>query len=94
MATTSRKCSGTARYLLVYLTCGLIGTVAQVAVEPDSLIPILGASGAIAGVMGMYVIWFPHNRVRVLVFRFIAEMPALVVIGLWIVMQVWRDTAH
>lgn len=76
-------------YLIVFLTCGLIGSIAQIAVQPDSLIPTLGASGAIAGVMGMYVLWFPHNRVRVLVFRFITEMPAILVIGLWIGIQVW-----
>jgi membrane associated rhomboid family serine protease len=61
-----------------------------VAAQPNSLIPTLGASGAIAGVMGAYVIWFPHNRVRVLVFRFITEMPALLVIGFWILMQIWE----
>src|SRR4029079_5417136 len=54
---------------------------------PNSLIPTLGASGAIAGVMGMYIIWFPQNQVRVLVFRTITWMPAMLVIGLWIVMQ-------
>ena len=80
---------GTARYLLVYLACGLIGTLAQIAANPDSYLPTLGASGAIAGIMGAYVVWFPHNRVRVLVFRFITVLPALVVVGLWIVMQVW-----
>ena len=81
---------GTVRYVLVYLACGLVGTVAQIAASPDSLIPTLGASGAIAGVMGAYVVWFPHNRVRVLVFRFIFEMPALIVVGGWILLQVWE----
>jgi membrane associated rhomboid family serine protease len=66
-----------------------MGTLVQIAANPDSLVPTLGASGAIAGIMGAYVVWFPHNRVRVLVFRFITVMPALLVIGLWIVMQVW-----
>ncbi len=79
---------GTVRYVLVYLAAGLVGTVAQIAASPDSLIPTLGASGAIAGVMGAYVVWFPHNRVRVLVFRFIFEMPALIVVGGWILLQV------
>ena len=78
---------GSLRYLLVYLACGLIGSIAQIVADPNSLIPTLGASGAIAGVMGMYVIWFPHNRVRVLVFRFVTEMPALLAIGLWILLQ-------
>lgn len=81
---------GSIRYVVVYLACGLVGSILQIAASPDSFIPTLGASGAIAGVMGAYVIWFPHNRVRVLVFRFITEMPAVLVIGLWIVMQVWE----
>lgn len=80
---------GSLRYVLIYLLCGLTGSLAQIAAAPDALIPTLGASGAIAGVMGMYLVWFPYNRVRVLVFRFITEVPALVVIGLWIVMQIW-----
>jgi membrane associated rhomboid family serine protease len=80
---------GAVRYLLVYLACGLMGTMAQIAFNPNSLLPTLGASGAIAGLMGAYVIWFPHNQVRVLVFRFITVMPAVLVIGLWIVMQLW-----
>lgn len=78
---------GTLLYILVYLSCGLAGTILQISAAPDSLIPTLGASGAIAGVMGMYLIWFPRNRVRVLLFRFITEMPAFVVIGLWIGIQ-------
>ena len=79
---------GTVRYLVVYLACGVMGSVAQIAAAPDSLIPTLGASGAIAGIMGMYVIWFPRNRVRVLVFRIVTEMPAVVVIGGWVALQV------
>ena len=81
---------GSWRYLMVYLACGVMGTLAQIAGNPNSVIPTLGASGAIAGVMGMYIIWFPHNRVRVLILQFITEMPALVVIGLWIAMQLWE----
>jgi membrane associated rhomboid family serine protease len=52
------------------------------------MIPTLGASGAIAGVMGMYVVWFPHNQVRVLIFRFITVLPAALVIGSWIAIQI------
>src|SRR5262249_50422853 len=69
------------------LACGLAASLAHIALAPNSLIPTLGASGAIAGVMGMYIIWFPHNQVRVLALRTITWMPALLVIGLWIVMQ-------
>lgn len=80
---------GPVRYVLIYLLCGLTGSLAQIAAAPDSLIPTLGASGAIAGVMGMYLVWFPYHRVRVLVFRIITEVPAVIVIGLWIGMQIW-----
>lgn len=79
---------GTIRYLLAYLVCGVMGTLAQIVAAPDSLIPTLGASGAIAGVMGAYIVWFPHNRVRVLFFNFLTEMPAFLVIGAWIVLQI------
>ena len=78
---------GTFGYVLAYLACGLAGSLAQIVAAPDALIPTLGASGAIAGVMGAYVVWFPHNRVRVLVFRFLTVLPASVVIGGWIVLQ-------
>ena len=80
---------GTVRYIIVYLACGLVGSLAQIAAGPDSMIPTLGASGAIAGIMGAYVIWFPHHQIRVLLFRFITVLPAVVVIGGWILLQVW-----
>ena len=80
---------GGVRYFLVYLACGLMGSLAQIAAAPNSTIPTLGASGAIAGIMGAYVIWFPHNQIRVLVFRIITVLPAVIVIGGWIVLQIW-----
>jgi membrane associated rhomboid family serine protease len=80
---------GHGRYLVVYLACGLAASLSHIALAPDSLIPSLGASGAIAGVMGMYVVWFPRNQVRVLALRTITWMPALLVIGLWIVLQLF-----
>jgi membrane associated rhomboid family serine protease len=80
---------GSFRYLVVYLACGLVGSLLQIMVNPDSKIPTLGASGAIAGLMGAYVIWFPHHEIRVLVFRFITVLPAVVVIGVWIALQIW-----
>jgi membrane associated rhomboid family serine protease len=79
---------GTLRYVLAYLGFGVAGSLAQIAASPNSLIPTLGASGAIAGVMGAYIIWFPHNRVRVLFFNFLTEMPAYLVIGAWILIQI------
>jgi membrane associated rhomboid family serine protease len=79
---------GPVLYVVVYLACGLMGSLAQIAANPESLIPTLGASGAIAGIMGAYVVWFPHHQMRVLVFRFITVLPAAIVIGGWIVLQV------
>jgi membrane associated rhomboid family serine protease len=80
---------GPVRYLVVYLACGLMGSLAQIAANPQSEVPTLGASGAIAGIMGAYVVWFPHSQIRVLVFRFITVLPAVIVIGGWIALQIW-----
>jgi membrane associated rhomboid family serine protease len=80
---------GAVRYLLVYLACGLVGSLSQIVASPDSLTPTLGASGAIAGIMGAYVVWFPHNQIRVLIFRVITVLPAVIVIGGWIALQIW-----
>ncbi len=81
---------GTLRYVLIYLACGVAGSLAQIVASPDALIPTLGASGAIAGLMGAYIIWFPRNRVRVLFLNFLTEMPAYLVIGAWILLQVFQ----
>src|SRR6185436_18566714 len=69
------------------LICGLAATLAQVAFSANSMVPNLGASGAIAGVLGAYLIMFPRGQVRVLMGRGIVNMPAIVVLGLWIVLQ-------
>jgi membrane associated rhomboid family serine protease len=78
---------GHGRFLVFYLVCGLAASLAQILVAPDSVVPSLGASGAIAGVLGAYLVKFPRNRVRVLVMRGITELPAVVVLGMWIVRQ-------
>jgi membrane associated rhomboid family serine protease len=80
---------GSFGYLAVYLACGLVGSLAQILVNPESITPTLGASGAIAGIMGAYVIWFPHNQIRVLLFRIITVLPAILVIGGWIALQIY-----
>lgn len=84
---------GAGRYLVFYLACGLAGALAQILAAPNSVIPTLGASGAIAGVMGAYLVWFPHNQIRVLVFRFITVLPAVVVVGGWIALQIYLGVA-
>jgi membrane associated rhomboid family serine protease len=78
---------GHLRYLLFYLICGVAATFAQLAFSLGSDIPNLGASGAIAGVLGAYVLLFPRRRVTVLLGYIVVPMPALAVIGFWIVLQ-------
>ena len=82
---------GHLRYLIFYLTCGVLASLAHVfasaALGADLLVPSLGASGAISGVLGGYFLLFPKRRVRVLIFRFIREVPALVAIGVWFAFQ-------
>lgn len=79
---------GHGRFLLFYVICGLVAAAAQIAGTPHSVIPSLGASGAIAGVLGAYIWMFPRQRVRVLVGCFFTvELSAFIVIGLWIFLQ-------
>jgi membrane associated rhomboid family serine protease len=78
---------GHLKYLVFYLLCGVAAGVAQILINLDSQIPSLGASGAISGVLGAYLVLFPRQRVRVLLFRTITQMPAIAVIGMWIVFQ-------
>lgn len=88
---------GHGKFLIFYLICGLAASFAQILVDPTSPIPSLGASGAIAGVLGAYLIMFPRNRVRVLlplglIFLFTPiELPAVVVLGFWIVIQIFSQ---
>jgi membrane associated rhomboid family serine protease len=78
---------GHVTYLVFYVVAGLIASFAQILVETDSVIPTLGASGAISGVLGAYLVMFPTNRVTVFMLRFPMQVPAIVAIGLWAVFQ-------
>ena len=78
---------GHAKFSFFYLACGIAATFAQLAFSSESTVPNLGASGAIAGVLGAYILMFPKGKVNVLRGRGVIPMPALVVIGLWIVLQ-------
>lgn len=82
---------GHATFTVFYLLCGLGATFAQLAVSAGSNIPNLGASGAIAGVLGGYILMFPRGRVNVLMGRSIVAMPALIVLGLWILLQIFSS---
>lgn len=78
---------GSGAFLAFYLVSGLAATVGQIALGPESVIPNLGASGAISGVLGAYIVLFPRNRVQALFFYFIVSIPAAVAIGVWILFQ-------
>jgi membrane associated rhomboid family serine protease len=78
---------GQVRFLIFYLVCGLAASAAHILFNLQSPVPAVGASGAISGVLGGYLLLFPKNRVRVLTRGGIAHVPAMVVLGLWIVLQ-------
>ena len=75
---------GHVRYAIFYLVCGFAAALAQVILGPDSVIPMLGASGAISGVLGGYMLLFPTRKVRALIFRIVTTVPAYVALGIWI----------
>jgi membrane associated rhomboid family serine protease len=80
---------GSIKFTIFYLLCGLAATFAQLAFSMGSNVPNLGASGAIAGVLGAYILMFPQGRVRVLQGQQVIQVPALIVIGFWIVLQLF-----
>jgi membrane associated rhomboid family serine protease len=83
---------GQARFLFFYLAGGVTAMLAQILADPHSAIPCLGASGAIAAVMGAFIVTFPRNRIRALIFFLIffrvTYIPAVFLIGFWFLMQV------
>ena len=80
---------GHMKFAILYLLCGLGATFAQLMFSLGSNVPNLGASGAIAGVLGSYILMFPQGRVRVLQGQQVIQVSALVVIGIWIVLQLF-----
>src|SRR6516164_260173 len=82
---------GHVKFLVFYLLAGIAATLAQFAIAPHSTVPNVGASGAIAGVLGAYILMFPQERVKVLLGTQIVAMPAIIVIGLWIALQLFSE---
>jgi len=84
---------GHARFLVFYLLCGALAAIGHVAIQPTSLVPTIGASGAIAGVMGAYIVLYPRSRILTLVpvfiFIQIFEIPAVYFLGFWFVIQLF-----
>ena len=85
---------GHGRFLIFYLLCGIAAALGQVMVDPHSTLPTIGASGAIAGVMGAYFVLYPRSRVLTLIPLIlvmpIVEMPAIVLLGVWFLMQLFN----
>ncbi len=88
---------GKARFLLFYILCGVIANAAQIVVDPGSTIPTVGASGAISGVLGGYLMLFPRARIATLVPLFpifpILQIPALLFLPLWFFLQLYQGAA-
>src|SRR6188474_3363299 len=88
---------GHGRFIVFYLLCGIVAALGQIALDPLSTLPMVGASGAIAGVMGAYFVLYPRSRVLTmvaLVFYFeIIELPATLLLGFWFVMQLFSAGA-
>jgi len=84
---------GHGKYLMFYLLCGIVAALAQFVISPMSRVPVIGASGAIAGVMGAYLVKFPSSRILTLVFVFFfvttMEIPAFLILIYWFVLQVF-----
>lgn len=84
---------GHARYLLFYVCCGAAASLGQIAANPSSTAPMIGASGAVAGVMGAYFVMYPHSRVLtavfVVFFMDLIEIPAIFFLGIWFLMQLF-----
>jgi len=82
---------GKVKYLLFYLAAGLVATVAHIAVQPNSTVPLVGASGAIAGVMGAYLVLYPNVRIKSLIFLgffvMFRDIAAKWLLGIWLVSQ-------
>ena len=88
---------GHGRFIAFYLLCGIVAALGHVAMDPTSILPTIGASGAIAGVMGGYFVLYPQSRVLTLVPLFvyveIIELPAVVLLGFWFIMQLFNAGA-
>ena len=88
---------GRGRFVLFYLVCGVVAALAQALPAPESTIPVIGASGAIAGVLGAYLLLYPHARVVVVIpiffYLHLTVLPAFLLIGLWFLVQVLNSIA-
>src|SRR4051812_19416295 len=89
---------GSIRFLIFYLVCGTVAGIAHVYINADSVVPSVGASGAIAGVLGAYLLFFPTARLLILfpifIFPFFFEVPAVLYLVIWFLTQLFSGTAN
>ena len=88
---------GHGRFIVFYLLCGIVAAFGQILIDPTSTLPAIGASGAIAGVMGAYFVLYPQSRVLTLIpliiFWEVIELPAIILLGFWFLMQLFSAGA-
>jgi membrane associated rhomboid family serine protease len=88
---------GSSRFLFFYLFCGCIAALSQLALAPHSAVPLIGASGAIAGILGAYLMLFPRSRILTIIpiffFLRLVSIPAVIVLGIWFLLQVINSAA-
>ena len=88
---------GHGRFVVFYLLCGFAAAIGQTVIDPESTLPMIGASGAIAGVMGAYFVLYPRSRVLTLIplviFWEVVELPAIFLLGFWFLMQLFSAGA-
>jgi membrane associated rhomboid family serine protease len=91
-------CMGHGRYIVFYLLCGLAAVALQAVFSPQSRVPMIGASGAISGVLGGYLLTFPRARILTLlpifILFYLVEIPAYIFLALWFVLQFLQGTLH
>ncbi len=85
---------GHLRYLLFYLGAGLVAGLLQIAIDTNSIAPVIGASGAIAGVLGAYLLLYPYSRIDTLVFILIFRIPAIFLLGFWFLLQFYSGVGE
>lgn len=81
--------TGHGAFAVFYLLCGILAGLLHIIFNPGSFVPIIGASGAVAGVMGAYFVLYPHGRVATLIFIFVVRLPATVFLGIWFGVQLF-----
>jgi len=84
---------GHMRFIPFYISSGLVAAVVQFFYDPTSGVPMIGASGAISGILGAYLVLFPYARIKTLVFFFVVDLPAVVLLTIWFFVQIYYSTA-